>query len=105
MRIKLSIQIHSGFSALSSNDVLLYKKLVLPFIPYIGMNYIDEFDEYEVNAVYFNSDSEITVYLKSDMMFYNKAREEKNFLGSDYSKTKEFKERIQEYIDAGWEKK
>ena len=100
-------QIHSSCSSFSSNDVFLKQILKKNKIDFVLKN-----DETIVSKNYPFLNGEtiksiegdkkfLCIYLESEKKFYYNGRSAFN---ADHSKTDEFKNLTQKYIDAGWDK-
>ena len=96
--INLRMQIHSGFSSLSSEDVFLEKNIILPFVPFTGLSvhYEDSDFEATIKEVYWDITGQVfQCYCGDDKKLYNAKLHN--------HECRALSEIVKEYTDIGWE--
>lgn len=72
--IEFHKHIHSGFSAASSNDVWLRRRITLPFVPFVGLTIREgEFEETVTEIAWDVDRGEFRAYAESDRELYEAA--------------------------------
>ena len=100
MKVIVKTQIHSCFSAASSEDIYVFKLFDLPFAPFAGLTIWaktkkDEIDDITINEVVWNNDKQCFLcYQKSDKEIYDAKLHKETH--------RHINEIVAEYEDAGW---
>lgn len=110
MKVLFSKHIHSSGASFSSNDAwvrFLTEDSKLDFSPEEGENInSSEFPFLNGKVSEINADDEfMIVYLEADKTFQNRFFRDpsKRIFGDGYENTQEFKDLVQNYVDAGWD--
>jgi hypothetical protein len=106
--IVVSKHIHSCFAGWSSNDkwvIVITNSKDIDFEPVVGTtissNKLPMLNGEMVQEI--EGDKEfMTIYVDADKTFYNRALRHQRVFGNDYSKTDEFKDVVQSYLDKGF---
>ena len=97
-KVVVRMQIHSCMASVSSDDVWLERRLMLPFPPYVGLNISSGEWECEISEVYWDCDKkQFKCYTAPDTTLYDAALRPS-------PDTPKLETIVKEYLESGWKR-